>query len=346
MVKIKKVVMKLLGLCLLLLAVVSCQQDDLRDYEHKNEQIIDVKQGRTTVVNQQELMNRYVGNNLAVILKNGFEQESKIQTTMSSSEIPVYIDLDHIQVFESAKMHAITYRVVIGDEAKDANGKPEMVYNLMYYSHDYKDYYVTLFRYDFTTISFERFIQDPKLTLEVLGFIPLNDIEDIYENIAYSYLQGLRSTSSTTGVRSMNNNHVSMLDDCIDVEIVIDHCSGPAKHLYGDDECTKEGNDRAKPTYVVLSFSDCFDSPVFGGGPTGHPYGPISGSPGGGGGGGSNPTNPIKGIPIKKGGDFVAIGDTFSQINIGNPNQNVKTLKAISRDIKNDLKTFNTNPLL
>src|SRR5690554_7080677 len=95
-------------------------------------------------------------------------------------------------------MHAITYHVIINEDIKDANGRPELVYNLMYYSLDYKTYYVTLFRYDFTTISFDRFIQNPNLTMDVLGFIPLEDIEDIYENIANSYSHGLRNISSIT----------------------------------------------------------------------------------------------------------------------------------------------------
>src|SRR5690606_24969582 len=61
---------------------------------------------------------------------------------------------------------------------------------------------------------------------------------------------------------------------------------------------------------------------------------PGGGSPGGGSPGGTRPHFPIKGgIELN---DYVIISDP----NIGNPNQNVKTLKAIQRDLKTDLQFF------
>jgi len=339
MVKIKKVVVKLLGLCLLILSVVSCQQDDLHDYEHNDASTNGIR-GKTIVMNQQELMTKYTDDNLGNILKNSFEREGSVQTTMSSGSVPIYIDLDHIQVFESANMHAITYHVIINEDIKDANGRPELVYNLMYYSLDYKTYYVTLFRYDFTTISFDRFIQNPNLTMDVLGFIPLADIEDIYENIANSYTQILRSASAIG-----TNNYPSIpgffdLADCTDFVVVEGTpCTGDAQHQYGDDSCNLAGSDRATPGYSYMDFSDCDDKPNPGGGGWGGGIvvpapDPVEPDPN------PNPTNPVKGLPIKKIGDFVLIGDVFSQINIGNNNQNVKTLKAIQRDLKTDLQYF------
>src|SRR5690606_5097138 len=182
--KVKKRAMKLFGVCLLLLTVIGCQQDD-GYYEQKDELTEDGMQGKTSVMSQQELMDKYAGNNLGTILKNDFKHESSDKTVMSSSgSVPVYIDLDYVQVFESEGMHAITYHVVIGDEEKDAKDNPKVLYNLMYYSLDYKNYYVILYRYDFTEIPFDAFIKNPNSILNVLGFIPLNDIEDIYENIA------------------------------------------------------------------------------------------------------------------------------------------------------------------
>src|SRR5690606_10702871 len=219
------------------------------------------------------------------ILKNDFKHESSDKTVMSSSgSVPVYIDLDYVQVFESEGMHAITYHVVIGDEEKDAKDNPKVLYNLMYYSLDYKNYYVILYRYDFTEILFDAFIRDPNSILNVLGFIPLNDIEDIYENIAYSYSQILRGTSSVSvkGIRPEIPVFFDMAD-CMDlVTIGGDPCTGDAHHQYGDDACNLEGNQRATPGYSFMDFSDCHDDEPGGGGGSGS----GGGNPGGGGSGG------------------------------------------------------------
>lgn len=334
MLKVKRVAMKLLGLCLLLSSVISCQQDDV--YHQSDNSVSEFTEGKTSVMNQNELMNRYSGDNLGGLLKNSFEQENSVQTTMSSASTPVYIDLDHIQVYESPNIHAITYHVVIGDMDKNINGEPQTRYNLVYYSKDYINYYVTLLRYDFSTTSLERFIQNPSDIMSMLSFVPLNDIENIYDNIAYSYSEGLRST---TEINPISFPQFIDLSDC--AELVVEEgtpCAGRAKHEYGE-SCSKIGSERATPSSTYMDFSDCFDSPIFGGGGSGGGGGSFPGTPTP----DPEPINPIKGSPIKKIGDFVYVGDFFAQINIGNNNQNVKTLKAIKRDIKADLQYFNSN---
>ncbi|HLV45947.1 MAG TPA: hypothetical protein VKY32_02785 [Flavobacterium sp.] len=332
--------MKLFGVCLLLLTVIGCQQDD-GYYEQKDELTEDVMQGKTSVMSQQELMDKYAGNNLGTILKNDFKHESSDKTVMSSSgSVPVYIDLDYVQVFESEGMHAITYHVVIGDEEKDAKDNPKVLYNLMYYSLDYKNYYVILYRYDFTEIPFDAFIKNPNSILNVLGFIPLNDIEDIYENIAYSFSEGLKRTSSSEGVYPSYFYEMKNLSDCVEE---VSYPSEPCKKCgrdYGQPGCRNtDRSTRAKPPMSFMDFSDCYDTPPARPGGGGGIPNPIGGHPGT----APEPTNPIKGLPVKKHGDLVLIGGGFAEVNIGLNNQNVKTLKAISRDLKGELQYFRSN---
>src|SRR5690606_35991564 len=191
-------------------------------------------------------------------------------------------------------------------------------------------------RYDIRKSDYRYDTQIPK---DKINYIPVNQGEDY----------GRILTNAKTAV--------SFTDDCIDIylEKVGNPCIGDAEHMPGE-SCIHEGIPGEEAFYsfrVVIDFSDCFDdgggsgggggggstggNPGGGGSPGGGIGGgglPGGGSPGGGSPGGTRPHFPIKGgIELN---DYVIISDP----NIGNPNQNVKTLKAISRDIKTDLKDY------
>lgn len=263
----------------------------------------------------------------------------------------MYIDLDHIQVLESTQMHAITYYVEIGEQ--EETDEPQEVYNLMYFSTDYETYHVILYKYDFSQIPFQQFVSHPELTMNVLGFIPLNDIESIYENIKQSTTKAAKSTSSVS-----TNNYAAVyyqfinLADCAKTVVVEGQpCkgSGNPKHNYGE-QCGMSGNDRATPGYSYMDFSGCGGgAPGSGGGGGG---GGSVGSPGGGGGGnpgggGSTPNNPIWSNPIKSPGNIFAIGQLVGGINQGQKQTNADWIKKMDLNPDfvtklNELKTAST----
>lgn len=323
MVKIKKVVMKLLGLCLLLLAVVSCQQDDLRDYEPGTKEHENISSGtvQTKIYNQQQVDEKF-STELFKSLNDGTGR-----TVFSSSGYQ--INTDYIKSLEYEDFHVLTYLV-------DYENDPELFVNLVFYSYDYKTYYPGIFRYDIRKSDYRYDTQIPK---DKINYIPVNQGEDY----------GRILTNAKTAV--------SFTDDCIDIylEKVGNPCIGDAEHMPGE-SCIHEGIPGEEAFYsfrVVIDFSDCFDdgggsgggggggstggNPGGGGSPGGGIGGgglPGGGSPGGGSPGGTRPHFPIKGgIELN---DYVIISDP----NIGNPNQNVKTLKAIQRDLKTDLQFF------
>lgn len=303
----------------------------------------DALKGKTFVLTQEQLEAKYTGNkNLNNILQKEFKTEGGLIKTNSADEAQneVYIDLDHVQVLESAQMHAITYYVEIGEQ--EETDEPQEVYNLMYFSTDYETYHVILYKYDFSQIPFQQFVSHPELTMNVLGFIPLNDIENIYENIKQSTSQAAKSTSSVS-----TNNYAAVyyqfinLADCA-TTVVVDGqpCkgSGNPKHNYGE-QCGMSGNDRATPGYSYMDFSGCGGgTPGSGGGGGG---GGSVGSPGGGGGnpggGGSTPANPIWSNPIKNPGNIFAVGQLVGGINIGTNNKNLEVLNGI---LENNLATL------
>lgn len=102
----KKMYLLLLGSFLLL----NCNQDDVYNSKTQNEGADNnVLKGKSFVVTQSELEAKYSGNkNLTTILQNKFKTDSGlVKTTSEGEDNGVYIDLDHIQVFESEQMHAL-----------------------------------------------------------------------------------------------------------------------------------------------------------------------------------------------------------------------------------------------
>lgn len=51
-------------------------------------------------------------------MQKEFKTEGLIKANSVEGENGVYIDLDHIQVYESVQMHAITYYVEIGEQTE------------------------------------------------------------------------------------------------------------------------------------------------------------------------------------------------------------------------------------
>ena len=324
---------------------MGCRHDDVLENDpHQSREETGLK-GKSFVVTQTELEAKYAGNkSLNNILQKEFKTESGLVKTHSESDGQngVYIDLDHVQVFESSEMHAITYYVEIGEQ--EETDEPQEVYNLMYFSKDYENYHVILFKYDFSQIPFQQFVAHPESIIDVLGFVPLNDIENIYENISYSISHGLNSTSSVQ-TTSTSPTVVRLFIDCVEITIVPEQpCGGRDQHSYGDQSCPHRGTRLgATPARTIYDFSGCGNSNGggSGGGTPGNGGNPSVGNPVGG--GGSTPTNPnpspIKSIPIKikEWLDLIIV-----QININKINHNHKTLKAISNSsvIKTDLINF------
>lgn len=336
--------------CTLLL--VACRHDDLQETAPNKSLEQNALKGKSFVVTQSELESRYSGNkNLRSILQNEFKTGSGlVKTTSEGEENSVHIDLDHIQVIESDQMHAITYYVEIREQGEAE--ETQELYNLMYFSKDYETYHVILLRYDFSQIPFQQFIRQPELTLSILGFVPLNDIENIYENIEYSISNGLKSTSSTqtTGLSPvMYYEFINLADCATTVAVEGQPCKGTPPHNYGE-PCSMSGNMRATPGYSYMDLSGCFGGGSGGGGNSG---GGSVGSPGGGGnsggggnpggGGGSGETSPSPGTPrwsnpIADMGELIDIGGLIGQPNIGNTDNNYKILNSLVENNKVALK--------
>lgn len=324
---------------------MGCNQDDVYKDFTNEEQAEPTIKGKTFIVNQKQLLEKYATDkNLSTILENDFKNHDglTITTSYESGQAGVMIDLDYIQVFESDQIRAITYKVSFESDIEE-NGETRELYNLVYFSRNSQNVFVTLFKYDFSQIPFHQFINDPYSLYHILNFFPLNNIENIYENIAYSVSNPMINVANYGSVNPQFSYSMINLADCAQtVYVEGSECkgSGNPKHKYGE-QCGMSGSDRATPGYSYMDFSDCYGGPNSGGGGGGGSVGSPGG--GGGGGGGYNPTpSPIRAIPIKQIGDFVFAGGVLSQINIGNVDHNTKTLKAISKDLKNDLSEFNS----
>lgn len=179
---------------LLLTALCFCgyaQSEDRLIPKEVLRSVADYPDGETFTFNQQELENRYLkAKNYSAI--SSIKQQF-LNNNNADSEIVqlITMDLESIQVFESKEMHSITYKVTIGEDEFNENGDPLVVYNLMHFSKDYNTYYFTLLRYDLSKISYKDYVANPRKTENVLTLIPLTDIGNIYENIAYSFAKEL-----------------------------------------------------------------------------------------------------------------------------------------------------------
>lgn len=139
-----KKVLALLMSCSLLF--MGCRHDDVLENDLNQSQEEAGLRGKRFVFTQTELEAKYSGNkSLDNILQKEFKTEGGLIKTNSENEGSngVYIDLDHVQVFESSEMHTITYYVEIGEQ--EETNEPQEVYNLMYFSKDYENYHVILF---------------------------------------------------------------------------------------------------------------------------------------------------------------------------------------------------------
>lgn len=221
----------------------------------------------------------------------------------------------------------------------------------MYFSKDYENYHVILFKYDFSQIPFQQFIMHPELTTDVLGFVPLNDIENIYENIHYSISHGLMSTSS---VQTTSTSPVITLQftDCVTVTIIPPQpcqvCTQYKGEVRNGRVCTND-NPLTMPVggSVTYNFSDCgsSDGGGSGGGTSGNGGNPSVGNPGGGWApGGGIGGRPEQSSPIKFPVDIIDSGIIVSEYSFYKTNHNHKTLKAISNSsaIKADLTDFDS----
>lgn len=298
----KKMLMLIVSCSLL---IISCRHDDVYENSENTNQHADALKGKSFVLNQTELEAKYAGNkSLNTILQKEFKTEGLIKTNSVEGENGVYIDLDHIQVYESAQMHAITYYVEIGEQTE--TDEPQEMYNLMYFSKDYVNYHVILLRYDFSQISFQQFITQPELALNVLGFVPLNDIENIYENISYSISHAVNSTSSVkTNAESpaVYYQFINLADCAREVTYPSEPCKKCGRD-WGVPGCTNtDKNTIAKPSRIYMDFSDCGGSGGSGGG----------GNPGSGGGGTISAPGtgwaPGGGYRVKYPIDLITIGD-------------------------------------
>ena len=263
--KIKKYekVLALLMSCSLLF--MGCRHDDVFETETlQNSEQTGLK-GESFVLTQKELEAKYaVNKSLNTILHNEFKTDSGLIKTNSESDDQhgVYIDLDHVQVFESAQMHTITYYVEIGEQ--EETDEPQEVYNLMYFSKDYETYYVTLFRYDFSEISLKEFVMYPDIYRAQLAFLPLNDIENIYENIRYS----LSDVNKTAGKTTYNYEVAVGLQRLQDMPCAVTTIvpgqvckgSGEVKHVHGE-PCSMTGKDRTTPGYTITDTRPCYGPP-------------------------------------------------------------------------------------
>lgn len=319
------------------LLIMGCRHDDVLENDPNQSHEGNGLKGKSFVLTQTELEAKYTGNkSLNNILQKEFKTEGGLIKTNSVDEEQngVYIDLDYVTVFESEEMHTITYYVEIGEQ--EETNEPKEVYNLMYFSYDYQTYYVTLFRYDFTQISFQEFVRNPDLNRAQFALVPLHDIENIYDNISYSLNNATQTGGKTAythqvaiGLQRLQNQPCA-----VTTNVPGQLCKYHA-HEYGDDRCTVKGDGRATPGYTIIDTRPCYGAPGSGA-PDGH-------EGGGGGGGGYTPTNPnpnpnpqpIKSFPVSGFRGF--LDRTKIQISIGNTNKNLDVLNGI---VQNNLATL------
>ena len=324
-------------LCVLIL-LQSCLQDDLRTPVLREAIQEDPLNAQTLIMDQTALEERYAGNtSLEHLFEKDFKKAvSSLNAAKGGSNRTTTLDLEHIQVLEADKVHVITYRVQVTDE-KEPESKA--VYNLVYYSTNRKEYYVTLLKYDFSRISIEQYLKKP--TAEVLYLYPLEEDRDTDKNIQYAI----------SSISPIFVYEIIPPGDCMkEVSVAGTPCkgSGNPKHEYGDNSCSMTGNKRATPGYTYMDFSDCGKNSGGGSGGGG-------GYPGGGGGGGSTPgpgspggppaagggNPPISGVkPIKNIGGLVKSKILIGQVNMGSGNTNAKVLKAVSSFLKQDIQTL------
>ncbi|WP_448606503.1 hypothetical protein [Paenimyroides ceti] len=324
-------------LCVLIL-LQSCLQDDLRTPVVREATQEDPLNAQTLIMDQTTLEERYAGNtSLEHLFEKDFKKAvSSLSAAKGGSNRTATLDLEHIQVLEADKVHVITYRVQVTDE-KEPESKA--VYNLVYYSTDRKEYYVTLLKYDFSRISIEQYLKKP--TAEVLYLYPLEEDRDTDKNIQYAI----------SSVSPIFVYEIIPPGDCMkEVSVAGTPCkgSGNPKHEYGDNSCSMTGNKRATPGYTYMDFSDCGKNSGGGSGGGGsYPGGgggggstPGPGSPGGppAAGGGNPPISVVK--PIKNIGDLVKSKILIGQVNMGSGNTNAKVLKAVSSFLKQDIQTL------
>jgi len=207
----------------------------------------------------------------------------------------------------------------------------------MYFSYDYETYYVTLLRYDFSQISFKEFVMNPDIYRAQLAFLPLNDIENIYENIRYSFSNVNQTAGKTTynyelplGLQKLEYQPCAVTTN---VPGQLCKGDGDDKHSHGE-ACSMKGDKRATPGYSITDTRPCYGEP----GSSAPGGGGSVGSPGGGGGyvpvrPNPNPS-PIKSIPIKI-KEWLKI--IRLQISIGNTDKNLDVLKGI---LENNLATL------
>jgi len=305
--------------------MLGCMQDDIyekatKDQNHSENTL----KGKILVLNQSELQERYIHNiALNTIFENEFKIGQSLFKTSNQSGPYVDIDLDHIQVYESETAHTITYRVNIGD----ASGNT-IVYNLMYSSGDYQNYYVSLLKYDLTTLN--EFRQNP--TLNVVSLIPLNEIENIYDNIQYSI-----SATANEEYPSLYTEFLNLSDCLKEVTYPAQSCKKCGRE-WGDTDCkNSDASTRAKGPITVLDFSACGDrgGSSGGDGSSGPPPGAPNPPPGG--------SLPVKTTPIKLPVDFVKVGDLIFDPNLGNQDINKATLKKLVASNKVILQTLLNN---
>lgn len=250
---------------ILLTAVCFCGYAQSLDREIPKEVLTfpsDYPNVETLIFNQEELEKRYLD------AKNyhafGSIKQQFLNSNNADSEIVqmVSINLESIQAFESPEMHTITYKVTIGENEFNENGDPLVVYNLMHCSTNYNIYYFILLKYDFSKTSYEDFAANPHDSKNVLSFIPLSDIGNIYENIAYSFAKELLINPDLLSKDSPFYTKMIDFGNCaraIDVPGVA--CKTCGLHFYETADgkyCThKDPIVSAKPAYTFLDLSPC-----------------------------------------------------------------------------------------
>lgn len=250
---------------LLLTAVCFCGHAQSLDREIPKEvlrSVDDYPDGETFTFNQEDLEKRYLEFRNYSALSSVKQQF--LNNNNANSEIVqlVNLDLENIQVFESKEMHSITYKVTIGEDEFNENGDPLTVYNLTHFSTDYNTYHFTLLKYDFSKTSYEEYIASPHESENVLTLIPLNDIGNIYENIAYSFAKELVINPNLLSKDFPFYTKMVDFGNCaraIDVAGVA--CKTCGLHFYETADgkyCPhKDPEVRPKPAYTFLDLSPC-----------------------------------------------------------------------------------------
>lgn len=250
---------------LLLTALCFCGYAQTLDREIPKEvlrSVDDYPDGETFTFSQEELEKRYLDAKNYSTLSSIKQQFLNNHNANSEIVQLVSIDLENIQIFESKEMHSITYKVTIGENEFNENGDPLVVYNLMHFSKDYNTYYFTLLRYDLSKTSYEDFAANPHVSKNVLSFIPLSDIGNIYENIAYSFAKELLINPDLLSKDSPFYTKMIDFGNCaraIDVPGVA--CKTCGLHFYetADGKYCKHKDPivSAKPAYTFLDLSPC-----------------------------------------------------------------------------------------